>query len=84
MDLGLKDKVALCTGAGTGINRMIALTFAQEGARVAINDLPPSHDLDKKWMGAIRGGTTLEDAIGEKAVEKWHGLQDVEERFRKR
>ena len=74
MDLGLKDKVALCTGAGTGINRMIALTFAQEGANVAINDLPPRPDLDKKWMEAIRGGTTLEDAIGKEAVEKWRGL----------
>jgi 2-hydroxycyclohexanecarboxyl-CoA dehydrogenase len=74
MDLGLKDKVALCTGAGTGINRVIALTFAQEGANVAINDLPVRPDLDKKWMEAIRGGSTLEDAIGKEAVEKWHGL----------
>ena len=56
MDLGLKDKVALCTGAGTGINRVIALTFAQEEANVAINDLPVRPDLDKKWMEAIKGG----------------------------
>ena len=33
------DKVALITGAGSGIGRQIAYGFAEEGADLAIHDL---------------------------------------------
>ena len=38
MDLGLKGKIALVTGAGRGVGREIALNLAAEGAVVAGND----------------------------------------------
>jgi len=38
MDLGLKGKVALVTGAGQGVGEGIGKLLAQEGARVVVND----------------------------------------------
>lgn len=38
----LKNKIAIVTGAGSGIGRQIALTFAEEGAGVVVADLNQS------------------------------------------
>jgi NAD(P)-dependent dehydrogenase (short-subunit alcohol dehydrogenase family) len=51
--VSLVDKVALVTGAGTGIGRASALAFAKAGARVVVSDIDP--DGGKATVEAIVG-----------------------------
>lgn len=59
MELGLKGKVALVTGAGSGIGRATALALAEEGCRLVICDINP--DSLEKTAAEIRakGGEVL-------------------------
>lgn len=59
MDLGLKGRTAIVTGAGRGIGSEIALTLAREGARVALAELDETNA--QKVRGEIEalGGEAL-------------------------
>jgi 3-oxoacyl-[acyl-carrier protein] reductase len=47
----LKDKTAIVTGAGSGFGAGIAKRFAQEGARVIVNDIDPKGEKTAREVG---------------------------------
>jgi len=64
----LKDKVAVITGAGTGIGEAIAHKFAREGARVVLAGLPtdPVKDVE---IAIIEAGGEAEVYLGDLSDE---------------
>ena len=83
----LKDKIAIVTGAASGIGKQIATTYAREGARVAIADLnaqaAEAAAAELRAAGgqamALAMDVTSEDAVnaGVAAVVKAWGGVDV-------
>jgi len=58
MDLGLKDKIALVTGATSGVGSEVALSLAKEGASVAVNYRGSPEEADALVTEiAAKGGT---------------------------
>ena len=55
----LADKVAIVTGAGSGIGRASALRFAQEGARVVLADINGDTATSVAAEIAAQGGEAL-------------------------
>jgi meso-butanediol dehydrogenase/(S,S)-butanediol dehydrogenase/diacetyl reductase len=55
----LKDKVALITGAGSGIGRASAIRFAQEGARVVVVDWKPQGGQETVAKIRAQGGEAI-------------------------
>jgi 3-oxoacyl-[acyl-carrier protein] reductase len=53
----LRDRIAVVTGGGSGIGRAIALRFAEEGARVVVNDI--DEEAAEAVVGALPGGRGL-------------------------
>src|SRR5262245_40324348 len=70
MNLGLKDKVVLITGATGGIGRASAIAFAHEGARVAIT-------FNSNREAADETAHMIED-VGAEAMVIHYDLQDDE------
>jgi NAD(P)-dependent dehydrogenase (short-subunit alcohol dehydrogenase family) len=87
MDLGIKDRVAVVTGAGRGIGREICLTLGAEGAKVAVNDVFQERadavageirQAGGQALGAVADVTDLEavTAMVSRVADEW-GAVDI-------
>ncbi len=55
----LQNRVAVITGAGSGIGRFSALEFAKEGALVVVADINEIGALETAGLIEAQGGTAL-------------------------
>ncbi|MCI0856774.1 MAG: SDR family NAD(P)-dependent oxidoreductase, partial [Chloroflexi bacterium] len=85
MTTQLQDKVALVTGAGSGIGRASALAFANAGAKVLVADIDPEGGAETVRLIEEEGDTALffradvskpddVEAMVRKAVDTWGRL----------
>jgi NADP-dependent 3-hydroxy acid dehydrogenase YdfG len=70
----LKDKVAIITGAGDYLGRGMALCFAEEGARVMVNDKTLEKAKETIDLFAARKGHALSHSAD---VEKTNEVNDM-------
>jgi NAD(P)-dependent dehydrogenase (short-subunit alcohol dehydrogenase family) len=81
----LEGKIALVTGAGRGIGKGIALTFAREGADVVVNDIDPktaeataaeARSLGRRSMAIQADVSKAEEAnrMVERIIREWGGV----------
>ncbi len=76
----LQDKVAIVTGAGSGIGRATAALFAREGALLVLNDIDRqgldavSAQLGKENNRAVMGDIAQEETarhLAQEAMSVW-------------
>ena len=85
MDLGLKNKLVLVTGSGSGIGKATAKVFLEEGARVLVHGLTEAEVeacvADLSNLGEVVGKaadlSNLDDATALCAFAQSHGDVDV-------
>jgi 2-hydroxycyclohexanecarboxyl-CoA dehydrogenase len=65
----LEGKAALVSGAGQGLGRAIAMRFAAEGARVAVNDREPSANVEAV-VRETGGIAAIADVSDPRAVDR--------------
>jgi len=66
---GVRDRVAVVTGAANGLGREIAQLLAREGARVALGDLEPS-GLERTVAAIVAAGGTALAVAGDLTEEE--------------
>src|SRR3989475_4960614 len=65
---GVKDRVAVVTGAANGLGREIALLLAREGARVALGDIDGA-ELERTAAAITKAGGTAVALAGDLTEE---------------
>lgn len=86
MDLNLRDKIAIVTGASRGLGFATALLLAQEGSRVALNSRNPQNlETASQKINSLTGSPVLTIAgdvsqpetanqMVERVVQEWGGI----------
>ena len=72
----LQNRVAVVTGAGSGIGRGLALEFAKRGCRVAIQDVNPERIAQTADEVQTLGGEVLVDTFDVSSAEQFQAFAD--------